>query len=322
MTPLARTLALLLVGLVTASASAQSRTALIEQAVARLASEDVRIVSQAATDLGNLKATEAVASLITLLQSSRHLSVTEHQGASASTGLRVWFTFDARAAIVTSLGLIGDTSAVPALKDYLETPPSRRTVGGAAIAQALYLLSGQSFEYQEADGTRNRFAPSPLDVETVRARFRPDLTPSAGLTASLDIQATAPDGLYWLTDRHLVLTLTIVNHSSQRIEIDPSAERFFFSVVTGNGERVVTPANRLPSPQVIEGTAAIPPQSRLILRWTVASLRDSPLSRDWAGNVYVRCEYVHVQAAGRGASWRGDRLISNSIQQLYPGGSS
>jgi hypothetical protein len=70
-----------------------------------------------------------------------------------------------------------------------------------------------------------------------------------GLTASLEIEGHDPGGAYWVGDRPLVINLAITNQSKKTVEIDVSSDNFQFSSVAGSGERTITPARSLPSPE-------------------------------------------------------------------------
>ncbi len=96
---------------------AKSRDALVQEAIANLDSNDIKVAAQAAMYLGQHRATEAVPKLLQVLQSSRLLRTTEHVIAKDKNSLSAWVTTNAKAEIVNSLGLIGDKRAVPVLKN-------------------------------------------------------------------------------------------------------------------------------------------------------------------------------------------------------------
>jgi hypothetical protein len=159
--------------------------------------------------------------------------------------------------------------------------------------------------------------PSLITEEEFRKRSRPDLKATEGLTAFLDIEGHGRDltGAYWLGNRPLVINLAITNQSKRAIEIDASVDNFFFSSVAG--ERTNTPASLLLSAEAGAKMAVIRPRETLRLRWVVEKLRKSPLSSGWAGYVNIKCIYNHPRKNKSGARWRGERLISNSVERYY-----
>jgi hypothetical protein len=293
----------------------KSRDALVKESIANLESDDIHVAAQAAIDLGRLRATEGVAAMLRVLQSSLLLSISEHIMAKDKNGMSQWVLTDVRAAIVNSLGLIGDKRAVPVLKKYLKKPLKNREVFTENVAHALYLITGKSYEYRDYDGEQKLYVPSPFTEEELRKRSRPDLKATEGLTASLEIEGHDPSGAYWLGDRPLVINLAITNRSKRVIEIDTSADNFLFSSVAG--ERTNTAASLLLSPEAGAEIAVIKPGETLRLRWVVEKLKESPLSRGWAGYVNIKCVYNNPRKNRSGAMWRGERLISNSVERYY-----
>ena len=187
------------------------------------------------------------------------------------------------------------------------------------VAHALYLITGQSYEYKDYDGVQKLYEPSPLTEEEFRKRARPDLKATAGLIASLEIGGNDPGGVAWIGNRPLNIELAITNQSSRRIEIDASTDNFVFSSVSGAGERIVTSASLLPSPD--SGGArlvVLSPGQKLKLRWVV-ELKDSPLSRGWIGYVNIKCVYTNPQKHKHQVMWRGEQLVSNSVERFYFG---
>lgn len=257
------------------SASAQesqepkSRDDLVKEAIAKLDSNDIHVAAQAASDLGMYRATEAVPAMLHVLQSSRLLSTTEHVIAKDKDSLSLWVITDVRAAIINSLGLIGDPRAVPVLKKYLKKPLKNRKVFTGSVAHALYQITGKKFEYKDYDGVTKLYVPSPIVEEEFRMRSRPDLKATEGLTASLEIEGHGHDltGEYWMGDRPLVINLAITNQSKHVVKICASTDNFLFSSVSGSGERRSTPASSLPSPQPGPETAMIKPGQVFRLRW-------------------------------------------------------
>jgi hypothetical protein len=298
------------------SQAPKSRELLVKELIANLASDDIHVAAQAAIELGYLRATEAVPAMLRVLRSSRLLSTTEHMPKDKN-GMSEWVSTDVRAGIITSLGLIGDPRAVPVLKRYLKKPLTNREVYTGTVAHALYQLTGKLFEYKSYEGVQTLYVPSPLAEEEFRKRFRPDLKPAEGLTASLEIAGHGYDatGAYWLADRPLVINLAITNQSKRVIELDASADNFLFSSVAG--ERTNTPSRLLPSPKAGAEIAVIKPGETLRLRWLVETLKKSPLSRGWVGYVYIKCVYTNPRKIKRGAMWRGEQLISNSVERYY-----
>lgn len=294
----------------------KGRDLLIKESIANLDSDDIHVAAQAALDLGYLRATEAVPAMLRVLKSSRVLSIVEHMPPD-KYGVSLWVATDVRGAIITSLGLIGDPRAVPALKRYLKKPLTNREVFTGNVAHALYQITGKSFEYKSYEGVQQLYVPSPRAEEDFRKRSRPDLKPTKGLTASLEIAGHGYDvtGAYWLGDRPLVINLAITNQSRRVMEIDASADNFLFSSVAG--ERTNTPARLLPSPEAGAETAVIRPGETLRLRWVVETLKDSPLSRGWVGYVYIKCVYTNPRKNKKGAMWRGEQLISNTVERYY-----
>jgi hypothetical protein len=296
------------------SQAPKSRELLVKEAIANLDSEDIHVAQQAAIDLGYLRATEAVPVMLRVLKSSRVLSIVEHMPPD-KYGMSLWVATDVRGAIITSLGLIGDPRAVPALKRYLKKPLTNRQVFTGNVAYALYQITGKSFEYLTFEGAQELFVPDPLLEEEFRKRSRPDLKPTAGLTASLEIagHGSGATGAYWLGDRPLVINVAITNQSKRVIEFDASTDNFVFS----SGERSNTSARSLTSPEADAGIAEIKPGESLRLRWVVETLKESPLSRGWIGYVYIKCIYTNPRKNKRGAMWRGEQLISNSVERYY-----
>lgn len=298
------------------SQAPKSRELLVKESIANLDSDDIHVAAQAALDLGYLRATEAVPAMLRVLASSRLLSTTEHMPKDKD-GTSLWVATDVRAAIITSLGLIGDPRAVPVLKRYLKKPLTNREVFTGNVAHALYQITGKSFEYKNYEGVQKLYVPSPRTEEDFRKRSRPDLKATEGLTAALEIAGHGYDatGAYWLGDRPLVINLAITNQSKRVIEIDAAADNFLFSSVAG--ERTNTPARLLPSPEAGAEIAVIKPGETLRLRWVVETLKESPLSRGWVGYVYIKCVYTNPRKNKRGAMWRGEQLISNSVERYY-----
>src|SRR5688572_13393658 len=190
---------------------ASSREVLVKESIASLDSEDIKVAAQAAMRLGVYRATEAVPKMLQVLQSSRLLRKTEHVIAKDKRSLTAWVSIDVRAEIVTSLGRIGDKRAVPVLKKYLKTPLSNDEVFTGAVADALYLITGKSYQYKDYDGVQKLYKPSPLTEEEFRKRARPDLKGTAGLIASLEIAGDDPSGVAWSENSPLNINLTITN---------------------------------------------------------------------------------------------------------------
>jgi hypothetical protein len=296
---------------------ATSREVLVKESIANLDSEDIKVAAEAARRLGMYSANEAVPKMLQVLQSSRLLRKTEHVIAKDKRGLSTWVSTDVRRDIVTSLGLIGDKRAVPVLKEYLKTPLSNDEVFTGNVAHALYLITGKSYQYKDYDGVQKLYKPGPFTEEEYRKRARPDLKATAGLIASLEIAGDDPSGVAWTENSPLNINLTITNQSKRPIEIDASNDNFVFSSVAGDGERRVTPATLLPSPeQSGAGRVVLSPGQKLNLRW-VMKLKDSPLSRGWIGYVNVKCIYTNSQKHKPGVMWRGEQLVSNSVERFY-----
>lgn len=298
------------------SQESKSRNVLIKESIANLDSADIHVAAQAARYLGIFQAMEAVPALLRVLQSSRLLSTTK-QMPKNKDGMSLWVTTNVRAEVITSLGLIGDPRAVPVLKRYLKKPLKNGEVFTGNVAHALYQITGKSFEYKDYDGVQKFYVPSPITEEEFRKRFRPDLNATEGLTAYLEIAGHGHDltGAYWIGDRPLVINLAITNQSKRVIEIDASSDNFLFSSVAG--ERTNTPARLLPSPEAGTEIAVIKPGETLRLRWVAETLKESPLSRGWVGYVNIKCVYTNPQKSKRGAMWRGEQLISNTVERYY-----
>ena len=299
------------------SQESKSREALVQEAIANLDSNDIKIAAEAARRLGMYRATEAVPKLLQVLQSSRLLQSTEHVIAKDKNSLSQWVSTNVKAEIVTSLGLIGDKRAVPVLKKYLKRPLRNEEVFTGNVAHALYLITGKSYLYKDYDGVEKLYEPSSLDEEEFRKRSRPDLKATAGLVASLEIEGHDPSGVYWTANRPLNINLVITNQSNRVIEIDASRENFEFSSVSGDGKRRVTSASLLSSPEPRDVSAAVlAPGQKLKLTWKV-NLKDSPLSREWGGYVNIKCVYTNPRKNKQGDMWRGKQLISNSVERFY-----
>lgn len=296
---------------------ARSREVLIKESIVNLDSEDIKVAAEAARRLGMYRATEAVPKMLQVLQSSRLLRKTEHVIAKDKRSLSSWVTIDVRDAIVTSLGLIGDKRAVRVLEKYLKMPLSNDEVFTGNVANALYLITGKSYEYKDYDGEHKLYEPAPGTEEEFRKRARPDLKPTAGLIAALEIEGHHSDGVAWMGNRPLNINLVITNQSTRPIEIDASKNNFVFSSVAGDGERRVTPASLLPSPESSGADQlVISPGQKLELRWVVR-LKDSPLSRGWIGYVNIKCIYINPHKHKQGMMWRGVQLVSNSVERYY-----
>ena len=293
------------------------RDVLVKKAIADLDSNDIKVAAQAAINLGMYRATEAVPKMLQVLQSSRLLNTTEHVIAKDKNSLTKWVRTDVRDAIVNSLGLIGDKRAVAVLEKYLKRPLRNHEVFTGNVARALYLITGKSYEYIDYDGLTKLYIASPLTEEEFRKRARPDLKPTAGLTASLEIPGHGPSGEYWIGNSRMNINLVITNHSKRAIEIDASRESFVFSSVSGNGKRTDTPAKLLPSPTPSgAGLVVIVPGQKFTLTWVV-ELKDSSLSVGWSGYVNIKCVYTNPQRQRRGTIWRGGQLVSNSVERFY-----
>lgn len=295
----------------------KSRDVLVKESIANLDSADLHVAAQAAIYLGMYRATEAVPVMLRVLQSSRLLATSEHIMGKDKNSLSYWVLTDVRAAIINSLGLIGDQRAVPVLKKYLKKPLNNSVVFTGNVAHALYRITGTSYEYKDYDGEQKLYVPGPVMEEEFRKLSRPDLKATEGLTASLEIEGHDPSGAYWVGDRPLVISLTITNQSKRVIEIEAAVDNFLFSSVAGSGQRTNTPANLLPSPQPGAEIAVIKPGEKLKITWVVKSLKESPLSRGWSGYVNIKCVYTNPQKSKRGARWRGERLVSNSVEKYY-----
>ena len=141
---------------------AKSRDLLVQEAIANLDSNDIKVAAQAAMHLGVYRATEAVPKLLQVLQSSRLLQTTEHVIANDKNSLSEWVSTNVKAEIVTSLGLIGDKRAVPVLKKYLKRPLSNEELFTGNVAHALYLITGKSYLYKDYDGVEKLYEPNPL----------------------------------------------------------------------------------------------------------------------------------------------------------------
>ena len=297
----------------------KSREVLVKKSIADLDSEDIKVAAEAANLLGLYNATEAVPKMLQVLQSSRPLRKIENVVQKGAINLTLWLSIDVRANIVTSLGLIGDKRAVPVLESYLKRPLSNDKVFTGNVAHALYLITGKSYEYKDYDGVQKLYEPSPLTEEEFRKRARPDLKATAGLIASLEIGGNDPGGTSWIGNRPLKIDLAITNQSSRHIEIDASTENFVLSSVSGDGKRTDTSANLLPSPDSSGARLVVlSPGQKLKLRWVV-ELKDSPLSRGWVGYVNIKCVYTNPQKHKHQVMWRGDQLVSNSVERFYYG---
>src|SRR5258705_6788764 len=295
----------------------KSREVLIKDSIANLDSADIHAAAQAAIYLGIYRATEGVPALLRVLQSPRILFTSEHIMPKDKDGMSYWITTSVKDSIINSLGLIGDQRAVPVLKKYLKKPLKNGEVFTGNVAHALYQLTGKSYEYKDYDGDQKLYVPSPVTQEEFRTQFRPDRKTTEGLTASLEIEGHDASGAYWVGDRPLVINLAITNQSKKVVEIDTSADNFLFSSVAGSGERTATPASLLPPSEPGAQTAVIQPGQKLRLRWIVETLKESPLSRGWSGYINIKCVYTNPQKNKRGAIWRGERLISNSVERSY-----
>ena len=296
---------------------ARSREVLVKESIANLDSEDIKVAADAARRLGMYRATEAVPKMLRVLQSSRRLRKIEQVTGKGEQTVSWWVAIDVRDAIVTSLGLIGDKRAVRVLEKYLKMPLRNDEVFTGNVAQALYLITGKSYEYKDYDGEHKLYEPAPGTEEEFRKRARPDLKPTAGLIAALDIEGHDSGGVAWMGNRPLNINLVITNQSTRPIEIDASKDNFVFSSVAGDGERRVTPANLLPSPEPSRADqVVISPGQKLELRWVVKP-KDSPLSRGWIGYVNIKCIYINPHKHQQGVMWRGEQLVSNSVERYY-----
>ncbi|HXD32982.1 MAG TPA: hypothetical protein VN643_17795 [Pyrinomonadaceae bacterium] len=295
----------------------KSREEIVKESIANIDSTDIRIATQAALYLGIYKATEGVPAMLRVLQSSRYLTLNEHIRSKDRNGMSIWITMDVRAAIVESLGSIGDRRAVPVLEKYLKKPPKNAHLVAQNVVHALYRITGKSYRYKDLEGKQKLYEPSPVTEEEVRMRLRPDLTPTDGLTAALEIPGHDPSGTYWLGNHSFIITLEITNHTKTAIELDAHAENFVFSSVVGSGARTNTPATSLSAPEPAPGLVRIQPGEKFRLKWTVETLKDSPLARGWAGFVNIKCVYTNPRKREGGASWRGRQLISNSVERAY-----
>ena len=208
---------------------------------------------------------------------------------------------------------------MPVLRKYLRKPLTNTKVFTGNVAHALYRITGRAYEYKDYDGKQKLYVPGPIVVEEVRKRLRPDLKAVAGLTASLEIAGHEHDltGAYWLGSRPLIIDLAITNHTRRVIEIDAVADNFLFSSVSGSGERKDMPASLLSSPTPGAGMSIVKPGQKLRLRWVVETLKESPLSRGWLGYTNIRCVYTPSGKNKTGAMWRGNQLISNSVERYY-----
>jgi hypothetical protein len=295
---------------------ARSREVLVKESIANLDSEDIKVAAEAARLLGMYRATEAVPKMLRVLQSSRPLRKIEVIEKAEPT-FSLWASIDVRRDIVTSLGIISDKRAVRVLEKYLKMPLSNDEVFTGNVAHALYLITGKSYEYKDYDGEHKLYEPAPATEEEFRKRARPDLKPTAGLIAALEIEGHDSGGVAWVGNRPVNINLVITNLSTRPIEIDASKNNFLFSSVAGDGERRVTPAGLLPSPQPSRaGQVVISPGEKLELRWVV-KLKDSPLSRGWIGYVNIKCVYINPHEHKQGVMWRGEQLVSNSVERYY-----
>ena len=295
----------------------RSREVLVKEAIANLDSEDIKVAAAAARRLGMYRATEAVPKMLRVLQSSRPLLKIEYVTGKGEQTLSSWVRIDVRDAIVTSLGLIGDKRAVRVLEKYLKMPLSNDEVFTGNVAQALYSITGKSYEYKDYNGEHKLYEPDPGTEEEFRKRARPDLKPTAGLIAALEIEAHDSGGVAWRENLPLNVNLVITNQSTRPIEIDASKNNFVFSSVAGDGKRRVTPASLLLSPEPSGADqVVISPGQKLELRWVV-KLKDSPLSRGWVGYVNIKCVYINPHKHKQGVMWRGEQLVSNSVERYY-----
>jgi hypothetical protein len=92
---------------------------------------------------------------------------------------------------------------VPVLEKYLKTPLSNDEVFTETVADALYLITGKSYQYKDYDGVQKLYQPRPLTEEEYRKRARPDLKAAAGLIAFLEIADHDPSGVAWIENRPL-----------------------------------------------------------------------------------------------------------------------
>ncbi len=135
----------------------KSRDVLVKESIANLDSADIHVAAQAAIYLGIFRATESVPALLRVLQSSRFLATSEHIMPKDKNGMSEWVVTDVKAAIINSLGLIGDKRAVPVLKKYLKKPPKGMAVFTENVAYALYQITGKSYKYKDRDGKMKLF---------------------------------------------------------------------------------------------------------------------------------------------------------------------
>ncbi len=138
----------------------KSRDVLVKESIANLDSNDIHIAAQAALYLGSFRATEGVPAMLRVLQSSRFLATSEHITPEDKNGMSYWVVTDVKAAIISSLGLIGDKRAVPVLKKYLKKPPKNSAVFTQNVAYALYRITGKSYKYKDRDGIVKVFQKS------------------------------------------------------------------------------------------------------------------------------------------------------------------
>ena len=138
----------------------KSREALVKESIVNLDSDNIHVAAQAARYLGIFRAAEGVPAMLRVLQSSRHLSLVEHQMAADKNSVSEYVLIDVKGEIITALGLIGDRRAVPVLKKYLKKPPRGSDVYTGNVAYALYQITGKSYKYRDRDGRMKLFRPS------------------------------------------------------------------------------------------------------------------------------------------------------------------
>jgi len=229
-----------------------------------------------------------------------------------------WGSSDPKLAALKALIEIGDSRVVPVLERLLREPPKDYVISPASLSGALYLLTGKRYTYNDYRGLTKLYEPEPLIEEEWRERFRPDLKPVNGLTASLQIRAPQSPQSAWLGSKSLVLTVSMTNHGRQAIEIDLAPESFVFSAVGGTGKRTNVSASDLPQVQPTGTIEIIQPGKTVSRTWTIEKLAQSSLSRTWTtSNITLRCEYRSPRRRSAIPRWRGEELLSNSVTRFY-----
>lgn len=234
--------------------------------------------------------------------------------------LTLWVRIESEnEALAKALADRGVAEAVPLLKQahafMMQRPPEERNSSFThTLAHCIYRLSAECVQLWEA-GQAKLYQPSPIQEEATRRFLRPDLTPTNGLTASLQVSSQSRYPRFLIGANPLTITLRLSNHTDATIPVDLSPESFTFSCVTD--VRTNVPAKLLVRATADPALKSILPKGSVTLTWKLERLKETALGKPLrVGGISLKAIYIPADEAIK-KQWGDIALVSNSLDRPY-----